>query len=298
MLQLAEKPNPNHNPCLLLAPDGKEGGKLRADQDSSPIPEPRCEKNCGCMCHLQRPGMKLVWVPISEQDEDEDEDEGEDEGEDDEIKFSDTEDQSERAGEDENKDKSKKDAECLSESIAKGENKNEEPQIKKDKFQETRNLIEQQLRRKSDPGPPTLIASVVPFPETPINVPKAQSLEVPEESIYDISLEVVTPPRPQKGSDTVKSKDTPPAVPPRMPLDNRCQPRIILPQPLARPASPLLPHKCSPPGSPRLQRTPPPPPARTYENGRRLSSYSLKSIGTEKHLKWEWNQIRPYLPYS
>lgn len=224
--------------------------------------------------------MKLVWVPISEQDEDE--------GEDDEIEFSDTEDQNERAGEGENEDNSNKEAESLSESLAKGENKNEEPQIKKkDKFQETRNLIEQQLRRKSDPGPPALIASVVPFPEAPINVPKAQSLEVPEEeSIYDISLEVVTPPRPQKGPDTVTSKDTPPAVPPRMPLDNRCPPRIILPPSLARPASPLLPHKSSPPGSPRLQRTPPPPPpARTYENGRRLSSYSLKSIGTEKHLK-------------
>lgn len=291
-----DKPNHDYNPCLLLAPDGKEGGKLQADQDSSSIPEPQCEKNCGCICHLQRPGMKLVWVPISEQDEDEGEDEGEGEGEDDEIEFSDTEDQNERPGEGENEDKSNKEAESLSESLAKGENKNEEPQIKKDnfqpqikkdKFQETRNLIEQQLRRKSDPGPPALITSVVLFPETPINVPKAQSLEVPEEeSIYDISLEVVTPPRPQKGSDTVTSKDNPPAIPPRMPLDNRCPPRIILPQPLARPASPLLPHKSSPPGSPRLQRTPPPlPPARTYENGRRLSSYSLKSIGTEKHLK-------------
>ncbi|XP_056111491.1 rho guanine nucleotide exchange factor 15 isoform X1 [Rhinichthys klamathensis goyatoka] len=245
------------------APDGKEGGKLRADQDSSPVPEHQCEKNCGCACHLQRPGMKLVWVPISEEDEDE--------GEDEEIEFSDTEDPNERAGEDENEEiRSNKEAESLSEPLPKGENKNEEPQIKKDKFLEARNLIEQQLRRKSDPGPPTLIASVVTFPQTPPNVSKAQSLAVPEESIYDISLEVVTPPRPQKGPDTVTSKDTPPAVPPRMPLENRCPPRII------QPLQPF--NKCSPPGSPRLQRTPPPPPAKTYENGRRLSSYSLKSI--------------------
>ncbi|CAM4709876.1 unnamed protein product [Leuciscus chuanchicus] len=245
------------------APDGKEGGKLRADQDSSPVPESLCEKNCGCMCHLQRPGMKLVWVPISEQDEDE--------GEDEEIEFSDTEDQNERAGEDENENeeiRSDKEAESLSEPLLKGEN--EAPQIKKGKFLEARSLIEQQLRRKSDPGPPTLIASVIPFPQTPPNVSKAQSLEVPEESIYDISLEVVTPPRPQKGPDTVTSKDSPPAVPPRMPLENRCLPRII------QPLQPF--NKCSPPSSPRLQRTPPPPPAKTYENGRRLSSYSLKSI--------------------
>ncbi|XP_016387831.1 rho guanine nucleotide exchange factor 15-like isoform X1 [Sinocyclocheilus rhinocerous] len=252
------------------APDGKEGGKLREEQDSSPLPEPQCEKNCGCICHLQRPGMKLVWVPISEQDDDE--------GEDDEIEYSDTEDQN-KSGEGENEDKSNKEPNSLSESIAEEENKKEKLQVKKGKFQETRNLIEQQLRRKSDPGPPTLIVSVVPFPQTPLNVPKDQSLEEPEESIYDVSLEVVTPPRPQKGSDTV-SKDAPPAIPPRMPLDNRVPPRIILPQPLARPASPLLPpKKCSPPASPRPQRTPPPPPpAKTYENGRRLSNYSLKSI--------------------
>ncbi|KAK7134663.1 hypothetical protein R3I93_017943 [Phoxinus phoxinus] len=245
------------------APDGKEGGKLRADQDSSPVPEHQCEKNCGCMCHQQRPGMKLVWVPISEQEEDE--------GEDEEIEFSDTEDQNEIAGEDENEEiRSNKEAESLSEPLPKGENENEEPQIKKDKFLEARNLIEQQLRRKSDPGPPALIASVVPFPQTPPNVPTAQSLEVQEESIYDITLDLVTPPRPQKRLDTVTSKDTPPAVPPRMPLESRCPSRII------QPLQPF--NKCSPPGSPRLQRTPPPPPAKTYENGRRLSSYSLKSI--------------------
>uniref|UniRef100_A0A8C2A626 Si:dkey-38p12.3 n=1 Tax=Cyprinus carpio TaxID=7962 RepID=A0A8C2A626_CYPCA len=243
------------------APDGKEGSKLRAELDSSPLPDPRCEKNCGCICHLQRPGMKLVWVPISEQDDDE--------GEEDETEHSDTEDQNER-GEGENEDKSNKEPESLSVSLVEDENKKEEPQIKKNKFLETCNLLEQQLRRKSDPGTPTLIASAVSFPQTPLNVPKDQLLEEPEESIYDVSLEVVAPPRPQKGPDTV-SKDTPPAIPPRMPLDKR-GPRIILPQSLARPSSPLL-----PPASPRLQRTAPPPPAKTYEN----SNYSLKSIADE-----------------
>ncbi|XP_050980556.1 rho guanine nucleotide exchange factor 15 isoform X1 [Labeo rohita] len=254
------------------APDGKEGGKLRAERDSSPLPEPQCEKNCGCICHLQRPGMKLVWVPISEQDDDE--------GEDDEAEYSDTEDQNEKGVEEEKEDKPNKEPEPLSESLPENENKKEEPKIKKNKFQETRNLIEQQLRRKSDPGPPALITSVLPFPQTPLNAPKEPSLEEPEdpeESIYDLSLEVVTPPRSQKGSDTV-SKDTPPAIPPRMPLDNRV-PRIILSQSLARPASPLLPpKKGSPPASPRQQRTPLTPPTKTYENGRRLSNYSLKSI--------------------
>ncbi|XP_051959137.1 rho guanine nucleotide exchange factor 15-like [Xyrauchen texanus] len=263
------------------APDGKEGGKLRSERDSSPLPEPQCEKNCGCVCHLQRRGMKLVWVPISEKEEEDGEDE--EMGSDLEVETSDMEDQIERAAERESEagelGKSSMEVESLSESLSEGENNTEEPVTNKDKFQETRNLIEQQLRRKSDPGPQTLIASVVPFPQTPPNVPKAQSIDEQEESIYDISLDLVTSPRPQKGLDTVTSKHTPPAIPPRKPLDNRCSPRLVMPPPLARPASPLLPPtKCSPPSSPRQQRAPPTPPSKTFENGRRLSSYSLQSI--------------------
>ncbi|XP_059387596.1 ephexin-1-like [Carassius carassius] len=241
--------------------DGKECDKLRAERDSSPLPEPLCEKNCGCMCHLQRPGMKLVWVPISEQDDDE--------GEEDEIEYSDTEDQNER-GEGVNEEKSNKKPESLSELLPKDEIKKEEPQIKKDKFQVTRILLEQQLRRRSDPGPPTLIASAVSFPQTPLNVPKEQPVEDSDESIYDVILDVVAPPRPQKRPDTV-SKVTPPTIPPRMPLDYR-GPHIILPQPLAHPSSPLLPpKKGSPPASPQLQRTTP---AKIYVN----SNHSLNSI--------------------
>lgn len=241
-------------------PDGKESGKRREDRDSSPLPEPQCEKNCGCVCHLQRPGMKLVWVPIREKDDDEGEDD--EIGPDPEIETNDTEDLN---GKEEKQDK----VESLTVSVAKAENNSEEPLTNKDKFQETRNFIEQQLRRKSDPGPQSVIASVVPFPQTPLNVPKAQPLEEPEEeSIYQSSLEV----------GTLTNQDTPPAIPPRMPLDNRCSPpRLVLPKPLARPASPLLPPvKCSPPASPQPQR--PTPPTRTYENERRPSNYSLQSM--------------------
>ncbi|KAI7796743.1 rho guanine nucleotide exchange factor 15 [Triplophysa rosa] len=245
-------------------PDGKESGKRRGDQDSSPLPEPQCEKNCGCVCHLQRPGMKLVWVPISEKDDEEGEDDGI--GPDPEIETCDTEDLN---GKEEEQDDPNMKVEFLSESVDKAENNSEEPLTIKDKFQETRNFIEQQLRRKSDPGPHSVIASVVPFPQTPLNVPKAQSLEEPEEeSIYQSSLDVCP----------LSSQNTPPAIPPRMPLDNRCSPaRLILPKPLTRPASPLLPLiKCSPPASPPPQK--PPPPTRNNENGRRPSSYSLQSM--------------------
>ncbi|XP_051969073.1 ephexin-1-like [Xyrauchen texanus] len=282
------------------APDGKEGGKLQAEQDSSSPPEPQCEKNCSCVCHLQRPGMKLIWVPISEKEENEGE--VEEMGPDSEIETSDMEDQKERGGEGESEagkqDKSSMEVESLSESLAEGENNSEELVTNKDKFQEARSLIEQQLRRKSDPGPKTLIASVLPFPQTPLNATKAQSLEQ-EESIYEVSLDLVTPLRLQKGSDTLTSKETPPTIPPRMPLDNRCAPRLVLPPPVARPASPLLPpSKCSPPASPRPQRAPPPPPSKTFENSRCLSSNSKDendSAGADGE-KCGTNENPPQLP--
>lgn len=209
--------------------------------------------------------MKLVWVPICEKDDEEGEDDGI--GPDPEIETGDTEDLN---GKEEEQDDPNTKVEFLSESVDKAESNSKEPLTIKDKFQETRNFIEQELRRKSDPGPPSVIASVVPFPQTPLNVPKAQSLEEPEEeSIYQSSLDVCP----------LSSKDTPPAIPPRIPLDNRCSPaRLILPKALGRPVSPLLPlMKCSPPASPPPQK--PPPPTRNYENGRRPSNYSLQSLG-------------------
>lgn len=205
--------------------------------------------------------MKLVWVHLSEIDDDEVENDGIEPD----PEISDTEDLN---GKEEEHDDPNIKVEYLSEPVAK--TNNTEELTNKDKFQETRNFIEQQLRRKSDPGPQSVIASIVPFPQTPLNVPKALSLEEPEEeSIYQSSLDVCP----------LTSKDAPPAIPPRMPLDSRCSPaRLILPKTLVRPVSPLLPPiKCSPPSSPQPQR--PPPPIRTCENGRRPSSYSLQSMG-------------------
>ncbi|MFT7810112.1 rho guanine nucleotide exchange factor 15-like [Arapaima gigas] len=62
------------------APDGKEVEGLGA----IPVPEEEewepgvttrmsCEKDCGCVCHLKQSGMRLIWVPESEaEDEEED----------------------------------------------------------------------------------------------------------------------------------------------------------------------------------------------------------------------------------
>lgn len=54
------------------APDGSEvnnsvSGNSDICQDSTAPPTMSEEKHCHCVCHLQRPGMKLVWVPLQEE---------------------------------------------------------------------------------------------------------------------------------------------------------------------------------------------------------------------------------------
>ncbi|XP_016142067.1 rho guanine nucleotide exchange factor 15 [Sinocyclocheilus grahami] len=56
------------------APDGSEvnnvSGTTENHQGSTAPPTHSEEKHCHCLCHLQRPGMKLVWVPLHEEKND------------------------------------------------------------------------------------------------------------------------------------------------------------------------------------------------------------------------------------
>ncbi|KAF4113632.1 rho guanine nucleotide exchange factor 15 isoform X3 [Onychostoma macrolepis] len=56
------------------APDGSElnnvSGTIENHQGSTAPPTHSEEKHCHCLCHLQRPGMKLVWVPLHEEKND------------------------------------------------------------------------------------------------------------------------------------------------------------------------------------------------------------------------------------
>ncbi|XP_067294036.1 ephexin-1 isoform X2 [Pseudorasbora parva] len=54
------------------APDGSEmnnsvNGTIENHQGSTAPPNTSEEKHCHCICHLQRPGMKLVWVPLQKE---------------------------------------------------------------------------------------------------------------------------------------------------------------------------------------------------------------------------------------
>ncbi|KAG1957277.1 rho guanine nucleotide exchange factor 15 isoform X1 [Pimephales promelas] len=53
------------------APDGSEmnnsvSGTIENHQGYTVPPKTSEEKHCHCICHLQRPGMKLVWVPLQD----------------------------------------------------------------------------------------------------------------------------------------------------------------------------------------------------------------------------------------
>ncbi|XP_036428258.1 ephexin-1 isoform X2 [Colossoma macropomum] len=277
------------------APDGREveaqSGSLRSEQDCSALPEPQCEKNCSCICHLQRPGMKLVWIPEKEEEFEEEEDKQDNKTR--EPKDSESgggEGESERIESDEEEEEESE--LYLSGSSEEGDSENETHVMNKTRFKATLDLIEGQLRRRSDPGPEVVLSSINSLPQIVPNLPKALSVSE-EESIYEAvipeifqckdtsdktpltpSIQITKPPRPSKSI----SDGSPPAIPPRMPLDKKKAIRaprgVALPQLPSRPLSPkLTPAERSPPDSPQPHQQPPPPPAKT--NGKRLSSQSL-----------------------
>ncbi|XP_028847346.1 rho guanine nucleotide exchange factor 15 [Denticeps clupeoides] len=291
------------------APDGKEvevllvGGSEAGQVVATPS-LPRCEKSCSCVCHLIRPGMRLAWVPI-EGDEDEVEERG---GEGDTEEEEDGDEGEEEEEEEEELELYQGEEEVEEETRLKG----------KAKFKFTLDLIGEQFRRRSDPGPPALLTSYTTHNFTsPGNCTKAQSMDE-EGGIYDlnivvnpppaeettVSVPLVKPPRlsklPSVSSNTVGDdpEETPPAVPPRAPIlaDKSKSPRytphggIPLPQPspgerhVLRQSSPLG-LSSSPPASPRVHRLAPPPPCNLALNGRSGSSQSLDSAGSKMEQK-------------
>ncbi|XP_060794876.1 uncharacterized protein arhgef15b [Neoarius graeffei] len=247
------------------APDGKEFEQQSLR--SRPDQEPRCEKNCTCICHLQRPGMKLVWVRTSEEEEEQDE-----------LKQT-------------NKDtisdeESKTDEEVESEMSQSASSEsdyslNESQSRLKPGFKATLNIIERQLRRKSDPGPETVLQAVRSLPQVLPQLTKTHSASE-EESIYEATIDLITPPTEiTKKTSTIPDfqvSKSPPAIPPRMPLDKikrQCVPRRV-PLCSLSGASPIPKLPAADLGSSerlRPVRKPPAPPARA--NDRCLSNSSL-----------------------
>lgn len=197
---------------LLLdaAPDGKEveiqligGGEAAPDLNPHNTPlSSCCEPGCSCICHLQWPGMKLIWVPMDADDSVEDETDEEQEGEDWE----------------EHEEVEKVGSETVDGVEPTPEtDESEELKQNKTKFHQSLDvIIAEGHRRRSDPGPHSALNLAVTRSQSPPVPPKqSQSGQIPqkpvqseEENIYEATLPVVGP-IPKKSSAVCKELDIP-----------------------------------------------------------------------------------------
>ncbi|XP_029975493.1 rho guanine nucleotide exchange factor 15 [Salarias fasciatus] len=233
------------------APDGKEvefdpvaGGEVEAERSPDTPLTPCCDPGCSCVCHLQRPGMKLVWVPVGSEDGGEVEDIGR-------LKEEEEEEEEEESWEEE---EVEWDGEAGDE-VDRTSAVDEKEALKQEKVKFHHNLdilLGEGHRRRSDPGPHVNLSS--------LSVSRSQSPPVPpkrgqsppvrprpaqqaEENIYEVTLPVVDraipqikvrkPARRGKLSSSTSDPtydfnastesvpdayDVPPAIPPRMPV--------------------------------------------------------------------------------
>lgn len=184
-------------PFFDAAPDGKEvevqpngGGEAEVQHSPDAPLSPCCDPSCSCVCHLQRPGMKLVWVPVdAEEDEEEQRGEVEEDGEDWEEY-----EEEERGGEGDSE------AEDEVDGISEGDEVEAWKQ-KKAKFNQCLDvLIGEGNRRRSDPGPHSVFTTLAdtrshspPVPPKQATNNQAPTQDKEEDNIYEATLLVVDP---------------------------------------------------------------------------------------------------------
>lgn len=191
------------------APDGKEvevkligGGEVEAEHSSHTPLGSCCDASCSCVCHLQCPGMKLIWVPVDEDDGGEEDEVGggdEDENDADEQRGENGEDweedeEAEAGGHHEAGDEVDKTPVADESEVLKQE---------KTKFHHSLGvLIADGHRRCSDPGPASVLASLAVTrsqspPVPPKRVPSPQMLQThsqdEDENIYELTLPAFDP---------------------------------------------------------------------------------------------------------
>lgn len=181
------------------APDGKEvdvqligGGEVETAHSPDTPLSPCCEPSCSCVCHMQRPGMRLIWVPADLEGSGDDGDYSDDDEDVD----------SERGGEADNG------AELDRTSMT---DENEALKQDKMKFHQSLGvLIADAHRRRSDPGPPTVLSSlaVTRSQSPPVPPKRSQSPPDEEENIYEVTLPMVDP-TPKQAAPAGKALDIP-----------------------------------------------------------------------------------------
>ncbi|XP_036968534.1 rho guanine nucleotide exchange factor 15 [Acanthopagrus latus] len=193
------------------APDGKEvevqliGGGEAETEHSPHVPlSPCCEPNCSCVCHLQWPGMKLVWVPLDVDDDVV--------AEEDEL----DEEQREEDGEDWEEDEEVEGDSVVGDEVDRT-SVVDESEVCKQKFHQSLDvLIAEGHRRRSDPGPHSVFTLAVNRSQSPPVPPKHAQLtqihhtppQEEEENIYEATLPTVDP-TPKKTTPSCKELDIP-----------------------------------------------------------------------------------------
>ncbi|XP_054656104.1 rho guanine nucleotide exchange factor 15 [Dunckerocampus dactyliophorus] len=259
-------------------PDGKEveaqpAGKAAGEDGPDDTPGSCCDPSCSCVCHLQRPGMKLVWVPVK--------------GEDDRVGAEEQSSISEEEEEEQWKDDENHvevEEKCNEEGVEDEAVESGETKIEKTKFHNSLDvIIGEHYKKCSEPGP---FVSTKQNQLVPVNHKAPQEEEEEKEGIYESVICTVDPGQNKKATHEVdgpqvnvplparRSKppeiqmdsasgsggdDVPPAIPPRIPIpqDFRCLvPQVSVEEwGLLRPSppssngstpqhtSPLLPHR-------------------------------------------------------
>lgn len=200
-----------------VAPDGKEvevqligGGEAEVEHSPDTPLSPCCDPSCSCVCHFQRPGMKLIWVPVDMEDgeeEAEEAEETEEEGSDgEEDRWEEEDKEEERGGEGDSEAEDELDRTSV---VDEGEVSKQD----KAKFHHSLDvLISEVNRRRSDPGPHAVITScdVTRSQSPPVPPKQAQSYKPTheEENIYEVTLSVVDP-TPKKSTSVCKELDIP-----------------------------------------------------------------------------------------
>uniref|UniRef100_A0A3P8SYK8 Rho guanine nucleotide exchange factor 15b n=1 Tax=Amphiprion percula TaxID=161767 RepID=A0A3P8SYK8_AMPPE len=190
------------------APDGKEvevqlmgGGEVETEHSPDTPLSPCCEPSCSCVCHMQRPGMKLIWVPVDLEDDGQEgiggeEDETEQREEDVEDWEGEEDEEVERGGEGDSEAGDELDRTSVTD-------ENEVVKHEKMKFHQSLGvLIAEGHRRRSDPGPAAVLSSLALTRSQSPPVPPKHSQSPPvhhrpaqdeEENIYEATLPVVDP---------------------------------------------------------------------------------------------------------
>ncbi|XP_039997391.1 rho guanine nucleotide exchange factor 15 [Xiphias gladius] len=191
------------------APDGKEvevkligGGEAESEHSPDTPLSPCCDPSCSCVCHLQRPGMKLIWVPMDVEgggqkggggeEDDADVDEQREEEGDDWGVYEDVEPIGEgdsEAGDEVDRISVVDESEVLKQEKA--------------KFNQSLDvLIAEVHRRRSDPGPHSVLTSLAVTRSQSPPVPPKRAKSPPvhlsptlneEDNIYEATLPVVDP---------------------------------------------------------------------------------------------------------